>query len=96
MRNDVLEAGLGLGRIEGGQRLLNAEKGCAFSAQREDALVQLAEAEKELFRGEEELNKAYKELKSKRLELEAEGQRLNKLKKLDEGETELKKEKQLP
>ena len=92
LRNDVLEAGLGLGRIEGGQRLLNAEK-AAFSAQREDALVQLAEAEKELFRGEEELNKAYKELKSKRLELEAGRAEIKQAqKKLDEGETELKKE----
>lgn len=81
-----VQAALGMGKVNGGQQVLNAHK-AAFSEQREDAFRQLAEAEAELVEGEAQITEARRTIEEKKAELE-DGRA-----KLDDGRAELEDKK---
>ncbi len=66
--DDAVQAALGLGRVTGGQRVLDAQKS-AFDKQRKDALQELAEAEAELATGEAHIEEARRTIEARRAEL---------------------------
>ncbi len=63
------QAALGMGKVNGGQRALDAQK-AVFSEQKQAALQKLAESTAELAEGEAKLEDARKTIKEKKTELE--------------------------
>lgn len=68
--DDAVRAALGMGRVNGGQQALDAQKS-AFAEQKQGALQQLAAAEAELAKGEAQIEEARRILEEKRMELES-------------------------
>lgn len=66
----VIQAALGMGKVNGGQQALDTQKSI-FTAEKAAALQKLAEAEAELSAGEAQLEEARKTIESKKAELEA-------------------------
>lgn len=87
--SSVVQAAFGMGKLDGGQLLLNAQKDI-FNEKKEAALQQLAGYESELAGGEAQIAAARKEIEAKKAELEAGRADLEAAKaELTEGEQEL-------
>jgi putative ABC transport system permease protein len=84
LSESVIQAGLGMGKLNGAQQILDAQK-AAFTEEKASAMQQLAKAEAELAEGEDQLEAARRTLQAKKAELE------NAKIKLAEGKTELTK-----
>ncbi len=92
LAQSCVEAAYGLGKVNGGQQALDAQKS-TFEEQKKAALQKLADAEAELDKGEAQLEAGRQEIKSKKGELKAGKEELADGKtELAEGEDKLDKE----
>ena len=69
LAESIIQAGLGMGRVIGSQRALDAQRN-HFLEQKKAALQQMADAEAELAEGENQISEARRMLQAKKIELE--------------------------